>query len=38
MFQRGVDARTMREKLGRLATYSASATEMADSVVLEVPK
>lgn len=38
MFLRGVDARAMREKLGRLATYSASVTEADDSVVLEVSK
>lgn len=38
MFQRGVDARAIREKLGRLATYSASVTETDDSVVLEVSK
>lgn len=38
MFQRGVDARAMREKLGRLAAYSASVTATDDSVVLEVSK
>lgn len=38
MFRRGVDARAMRAKLGRLATYSASVTETDDSVVLEVSK
>lgn len=38
MFRRGIDARVMREKLGRLATYSASVTETDDCVVLEVSK
>lgn len=38
MFQRGVDAKTIRETLGRLSTYSASVTETDDSVVLEVSK
>lgn len=38
MFLRGVDARAMREKLGNLATYSASVSETDDSVVLQVAK
>ncbi|WP_225733408.1 class I SAM-dependent DNA methyltransferase [Pseudoclavibacter sp. CFCC 14310] len=38
MFLRGVDAKVMREKLGRLATYSASVTEADDSVLLKVSK
>lgn len=38
MFLRGIDARAMREKLGRLATYSASVSETDDAVVLEVEK
>ena len=38
MFLRGIDAKAMREKLGRLATYSASVTATDDSVFLEVSK
>lgn len=38
MFLRGIDAKAMRERLGRLATYSASVTETDDAVVLEVSK
>lgn len=38
MFLRGIDAKTMRENLGRLATYSANVTETDNSVLLEVSK
>jgi len=38
MFQRGVDGRALREKLGFVATYSARATEDDTKITLEVPK
>lgn len=38
MFLRGVDARAMREKLGRRTTYSASVREIETGVVLELPR
>lgn len=38
MFQRGIDGRTMREQLGRAATYSADVTETKDAVTLKVQK
>jgi type I restriction enzyme M protein len=38
MFQRGLDSRVMMERLGRMATYSATVGETADAVMLEVAK
>lgn len=38
MFRRGVDAKAMREKMGRLTTYSAHVSETDDLFVLEVAK
>lgn len=38
MHLRHIDAKMMREKLGRLTAYSASVSETADSVVLKVKK
>lgn len=38
MFQRAIDSRVMMEKLGRIATYSASVLEVGNAVSLEVSK
>lgn len=38
MFLRGIDAKAVRERVGVLAMYSATVTQSADVVQLEVPK
>lgn len=38
MYQRGIDAKELREKIGRLATYQAEITDTGTGVVMEVPK
>ncbi|CAH0158981.1 Restriction enzyme BgcI subunit alpha [Arthrobacter sp. Bi83] len=38
MFRRGVDARALRESIGRVALYSAHVRETDETIVLEVPK
>ncbi|MCI1868472.1 HsdM family class I SAM-dependent methyltransferase [Bifidobacterium crudilactis] len=38
MFKRGIDARALKEQLGRIATYSATVANNGDTVVLEISK
>jgi type I restriction-modification system DNA methylase subunit len=38
MFRRGIDARALRERMGRIALYSALVSQADDSIVMEVAK